>query len=58
MKKVVTLIDPKTSRSYAARDRGTDVTGVDGDVVELELFIKNESGEVITPGTAQVIFDT
>ncbi len=33
---------------------GGTITAVNGDVVELELFIKNEAGEVITPGTATV----
>lgn len=33
---------------------GGRVTAVEGDLVSLELFVKNTAGDVITPGTAQV----
>lgn len=33
---------------------GGRVTAVEGDLVSLELFVKNAAGDVITPGTAQV----
>jgi hydroxyacyl-ACP dehydratase HTD2-like protein with hotdog domain len=33
---------------------GGEVTAVDEDVVSVALFVKNEQGDVITPGTAKV----
>ena len=36
---------------------GGEVVSVDDDVVSLELYIKNEAGDVITPGTARVRVD-
>ena len=33
---------------------GGEVVAVEDDVVVLDLYIKNEAGEVITPGTARV----
>jgi hydroxyacyl-ACP dehydratase HTD2-like protein with hotdog domain len=35
---------------------GGSVTAAAGDEAELELFVRNEAGEVITPGTARVRF--
>lgn len=36
---------------------GGEVVAVDGDEVSLELYIKNEAGDIITPGTARVRID-
>jgi 3-methylfumaryl-CoA hydratase len=38
---------------------GGSITAIDTDAgtVEMEIFIKNENGDVITPGTAQVRFN-
>ncbi len=35
---------------------GGAVTAIDGDTVSLALFVKNENGDVITPGSATVRF--
>jgi hydroxyacyl-ACP dehydratase HTD2-like protein with hotdog domain len=35
---------------------GGTITAIDGDSVSLSLFIRNEAGEVITPGSAVVRF--
>jgi 3-methylfumaryl-CoA hydratase len=33
---------------------GGEITAIDSDLVSVDLFVKNEQGEVITPGTAKV----
>lgn len=36
---------------------GGEITAIDDDIVSVDLFVKNEQGDIITPGTAKVRID-